>query len=98
MSDQEQDPRSGRFTYGNVTIRISTGGPATVNLTDAQIRALGDRIKAALQAQSRYRPGRNSYPDQSIASMTPEQAGEIVESFRMEAAEKTPPPLGGGGE
>ena len=31
--------------------------------------------------------GSYDYPDQSIASMTPEQAGVVVESFRMDSAE-----------
>lgn len=63
-------------------------------MTPEEIRAAFERIRATLEQIRAWRrdpgsqqPSRYYYPDQSIATMTPEQAGEVVESFRMDMAE-----------
>lgn len=71
-----------------VTIKVNVGSEATAKL--AEIRAALAEIEAWARDPSRCPArwrGRYNYPDQSIASMTPEQAGEVVESFRMDSAE-----------
>ena len=55
-------------------------------MTSGQVRSITERVRAALDHHFGPPPGRYDYPDQSIASMTPEQAGEVVESFRMDDA------------
>jgi hypothetical protein len=59
-----------------------------VNLSADQIRSITERVRVALDEHFGLVPNCYNYPDQSIATMTPEQAGEVVESFRMDTAER----------
>lgn len=63
-------------------------------MTPEEIRAASERIRVTLDQLRAWRldpcsrpRARYDYPDQSIASMTPEQAAEVVESFRMDITE-----------